>query len=245
MLFTVVVDDGDEVEFECEDTFVSRWVCQTILEGTTYPALPFVDDVQVVFDVGANCGAASVHFARHHPEAAVHAFEPASRPLELLRRNAARYPNIEVHPFGLHTTDQRAPLWFGSGDSIVGSVVRVDEAGGSEEVELRAAGPWAAAHGIDRIDVLKLDVEGAEVEVLESLAPLLPTVKVLFVEYDSRQARQRVAELVEPSHELYVGILFLDQGEATYLRRDLADHPGAREHLLERWRALTTAGPGA
>jgi FkbM family methyltransferase len=245
MLFTVADAHGDEVEFECEDTFVSRWVCQTILEGTTYPVLPFVDDVQVVFDVGANCGATSVHFARHRPGAVVHAFEPASRPLELLRRNAGRYPNIEVHPFGLHTTDRTMPLYFGSGDSIVGSVVRVDEAGGSEEVELRAAGPWAQEHGIDRIDVLKLDVEGAEVEVLESLAPLLPTVQVLFVEYDSRQARRRVAELVEATHELYVGILFLDQGEAAYMRRDLADHPGAKEHLLERWRSSVATGAGA
>lgn len=243
MLFTVPVDDGDEVEFECEDTFVSRWVCQAILEGTTYPALPFLADVRVVLDVGANCGAASVHFARHHPEATVHAFEPASGPLEVLRRNAARHRNIQVHPFGLHATDQRVPLWFGSGDSIVGSVVRVDEAGGSEEVELRAAGPWAAAEGIDRIDVLKLDVEGAEVEVVESLAPLLPGVQVIFVEYDSRQARHRLAELVEPTHELYAGVLFLDQGEATYLRRDLADQPAALEHLVERWHSgMSRAG---
>ena len=51
MMLEVPVEDGAVVEFECADTWVSRWVCQTILEDKTYPHLPFIDDVQVVFDV--------------------------------------------------------------------------------------------------------------------------------------------------------------------------------------------------
>ncbi|MET0902827.1 MAG: hypothetical protein ABWZ52_06285, partial [Acidimicrobiales bacterium] len=72
MRFTVDGDDGAPIDFECGDTLVSRWVCEEILAGKTYPYLPFVPDVRVVFDVGANCGAATVHFARHYPDAAIH-----------------------------------------------------------------------------------------------------------------------------------------------------------------------------
>jgi hypothetical protein len=77
-----------------------------------------------------------------------------------------------------------------------------------------------------------VDVEGCEVQVLEGLASLLPTVKVLYVEYDSRVARRAIDSLLAPTHELYLAMLMaLDQGECMYVRKDLADHPQAVERL--------------
>ena len=234
MRFTAEGDDGSPIEFECADTITSRWVSNTILAGKTYPVMPFVDDVQVVFDVGANCGATSVYFARHYPEAQVHSFEPGSEPRAFLERNAAAYPNVAVHPIGLYSSDRIVPLYKGDGDTVLGSVVKrsvnLDE---SEPVKLRAGGSWAAEHGIERIDVLKVDVELCEVDVIESLAALLPTVKVLYVEYGSRQIRREVARLLDPTHELYAGVMFLDQGECVYLNRELVDLDAATLHLRQ------------
>src|SRR5665213_2432569 len=185
MRFTVAGDDGEPVEFECADTLTSRCVCGEILEGKTYPYLPFVEDARVVFDVGANCGATTVYLARHYPGAQIHSFEPGREARAYLERNVEAHPNVRVHPIGLHSADQVVPLYKGNGDTILGSVFRRDiNLDESEPVELRAAGPWVAAQGIERIDVLKIDVEGCEVDVLESLAGLLPTVKVLYIEYD-------------------------------------------------------------
>ena len=98
-------------------------------------------------------------------------------------------------------------------------------------------GAWAADQGIDRVDILKVDVEGCEVEVLEGLADLLPTVKVLFVEYDSRHARRALGRLLDATHELYIGNMFLDQGECTYLRADVAELEAATEHLRRAFAA--------
>jgi FkbM family methyltransferase len=231
---TVPVADGDPIEFECADTASSRWVSREILHGRTYPYLPFVADVKVVFDVGANCGATSVHLARHYPEAEIHAFEPGSEARGYLERNVAQFRNVRIHPVGLYSVDDSVPLYVGDGDIGMASIhardVNLDQ---SELVRLRAAGGWATEHGIDRIDVLKVDVEGAEVEVLTSLAHLLPTVKILYVEYDSRHARRAIAQLVDSTHELYIGSEFLDQGEVVYLRKDLADDPAATQRLRE------------
>ena len=241
---TEVSDDGGEIEFECPDSFASRWTCAPILQGRTYPVLPFVDDVRVVFDVGANCGAASVHFARHHPEAEVHAFEPGREARSYLERNVASYPNVRVHPIGLHSSDHLARLYRAVDDdlgqaSVLRRAVNVDE---SEPVELRAAGPWAAERGIERIDVLKVDVEGCELEVLESLAGLLPTVKVLYVEYDSRHTRKALGRLLDATHDLYTGTMLLDQGECTYLRADLAQLEAAGDHLRSYFAAAIRRG---
>jgi FkbM family methyltransferase len=245
MKFTIDGDDGTPIDFECADTITSRWVCNAILAGKTYPYLPFVDDVQVVFDVGANCGATTVYFARHYPDAEVHSFEPGSEPLAFLERNAADYANAHVHPIGLHSVDQVVPLYKGRGDTVLGSVVRrsvnLDE---SEPVELRAAGSWTAEHGIERIDVLKVDVELCEVDVLESLAHLLPTVKVLYVEYGSRQIRRDIERLLDETHELYEGVMYLDQGECIYIRKDLADLDAATQYLKQLVRARWTE-PGS
>jgi FkbM family methyltransferase len=221
--FTVTSDDGEPVEFECADTFVSRWVCGAILEGDTYPVLPIVDGVEIVCDVGANCGAASVYFARHYPDAVVHAFEPASEPLAYLLRNAASYTNIRVHTFGLHSHDHAAELFKGDGDSILGSIVRRDvNLDESEPVTLRDAGAWATQHQIAHIDILKVDVELCELDVLDGFANLLPSVKVLYIEYGSRSMRREIQRRLALSHVLYAGDLFLDQGECIYVRRDIS-----------------------
>lgn len=233
MIFTVTDEAGEPVTFECPDTFASRWTCGAILQGRTYPLLPFVDDVQVVLDVGANCGAMTVHVARRHPEAQVHAFEPGSEARRYLERNTADLPNVVIHPFGLGAEDAEATLHLDAEDIGKASVVRPPAGDGrSEQVEIRSAARWVAEAGLDRIDVLKVDVEGLEIEVLSGLADLLPTVKVLYVEYDSRSARRSIDAMLAPTHELYFAMLMaLDQGECLYLRRDLADHPQAIAHL--------------
>jgi FkbM family methyltransferase len=229
-----IAAEGGTIEFECEDTVVSARVCEDILRDRTYPSMPFIGPVEVVVDAGANCGAFSVHAARLHPGAVVHAVEPGSEQLAILRRNAARYSNIRVHPIGLHAEDGDAELYRGIGDLGISSVTpseRTSDVG--EPIRLRAAGAWAAEEGIERIDVLKLDVEGCEIPVLESLGPLLPQVKVAYVEYGSRQARRDLARLLDPSHELLAGSMLLDQGECVYLRSDLAEGEAASARLVE------------
>lgn len=244
MRFTATDDDGAEVDFECADTLVSRWVCRDILAGVTYPWIPFLRDVRVIVDAGANCGAASVYFARHCPDARLHAFEPGSLQRMILDRNVADYPNVSVHPFGLDSTDRTAELHRGL-DLGTSSVFRGDHhVADSETIALRDAGAWARDAGIDRIDVLKLDVEGCEVEVLRSLESLLPTLQVLYVEYDSRQARREIEQLMLPTHELYSGRVLLDQGEVIYLRSDLAERPEAQELIVERFNRAAFATSG-
>lgn len=233
-------DDGTPIEFECANTIVSRWISRDILAGKTYPYLPFVHDVRVVFDVGANCGATSVHFARHYPDAQIHSFEPGSEARAFLERNAAERANMQVHPIGLSSVDEVVPLYKGDGDIGMGSVFRrTVNLADSEPVQLRVGGGFAAERGISRIDVLKVDVEGCEIGVLEGLADLLPTVKVLYVEYDSRQSRREIDAMLDATHELFTGMLFLDQGECVYLRNDLAALDAAgefvRELVRERW----------
>jgi FkbM family methyltransferase len=231
MKFTSTFDDGAPVEFECEDNIVSRWVCDSILRGETYPNLPFLDDVRVVVDVGANCGATTVYLAHHHPDAVIHCFEPARLPRTHLEHNVGDMAQVHVHAFGLHNRDDHVDLHVGIGSGMSSVVHRPDTESQIERIQVRSAERWSREQGIDAIDILKVDVEGLEPQVLGSLSHLLPTVKACYLEYDSRQDRREIAALFAPTHELYVGMMFLDQGECIYLRKDIADQPEATAHL--------------
>ena len=95
-----------------------------------------------------------------------------------------------------------------------------------------AIGLWASQGG-------QLVISGGvnAQKVASGLADLLPTVKVLFVEYDSRHARRALGRLLDATHELYIGNMFLDQGECTYLRADVAELDAATEHLRRAFAA--------
>lgn len=224
--------DGTVLSLLCPNTLASQWTCQSILAGRTYPDVPFVGEVRTIVDIGANVGSATVFLAHHHPEARIHAVEPGAEARSFLEQNVAGLPNVTVHPIALADADATTQLFHVAGDIGQASLLDSSDAIGSEEVAVRAAAAWAAEQGIERIDVLKLDVEGYEVAVLESLGSLVSGAKVIHVEYDDRTARRRIEELLATSHELYIGRVFLDQGECTYVRADLvADAEVARAHL--------------
>lgn len=139
----------------------------------------------VIVDAGANVGLASIYFASRFPGARILAIEPEAGNVELLRRNIEPYPNV---------TAVRAALWHEcTGLSVVdpglgewGFRTRPPGAAGVESFVEPVPGitldALMSAHGIDRIDILKMDIEGAELEVLGDASPWLGRVDALIVE---------------------------------------------------------------
>lgn len=116
---------------------------------------------EYVLDLGANFGAASVYFALKWPEARIVAVEPNPAIFARLKRNTAAYQNITCLPYAAGGTDGTAS--FSISDSHVGSsFVERGEGAQSIEVQVRSLSTIMAEVGIERVDVLKFDVEGAE-----------------------------------------------------------------------------------
>lgn len=129
--------------------------------------LPAGADPAVVFDCGAHIGASTVFFALTYPRAEVHAFEPHPESFRLLCENARGLRNVTLHPVAVSDEDGEAELvladepWASSLDRSGPKRVRVPVARlDTLQREL----------GVFRIDVLKLDVEGAERRVMEAYA---------------------------------------------------------------------------
>jgi hypothetical protein len=96
--YQLEADDGSAVVLQGAPGEDVRARLGDVVGGRTYPHLPFVEDVRVIVDVDAGCGAAVVHFARHHPDAQIHAFEADPEEHARLVRNVGNFGNVRVHP---------------------------------------------------------------------------------------------------------------------------------------------------
>jgi FkbM family methyltransferase len=211
------------IPFQLFKTDVCFQVSNDIFAGLTYPNVPFVTRVKTVLDIGANVGAASVYLSMSYPDARVYALEPGNDALSLLRKNVAPLRNVTVFPFGLYSRDTTISLFRGKNDSVESSVhasTRTEDEG--EQVNLVDAARFLFENGIEKVDVLKIDTEGCEVPILQSLSKWLPDVKVLYLEYHSERDRRMIDGMLAKTHILWRGqIKFAYRGEFCYLRRDL------------------------
>ncbi|HEX2050170.1 MAG TPA: FkbM family methyltransferase [Actinomycetota bacterium] len=158
--------------------------CEIHRYGVIEPGLSalFVDVVRpgtVVFDAGAHLGYYSLLAASLG--ARVHAFEPSRQTLPLLRDNAAG--RVRVVPAGLWSAETTLSLTdFGSGHSALDTFVSSrDESAaprGAYDARVTTVDAYVAAAG-DVPDVVKVDAEGAELEVLRGAASTMTTARPL------------------------------------------------------------------
>lgn len=125
---------------------------------------------EFAFDVGANVGQTAVQIRRYFPSASIYCFEPVSAPFEIL---AARFRDAR----NVHCIRKALGRQEGHGrielhrdpelNTLVRNQPRVDDLTGFvEEVEIVTLDAFCQAHRIAHLDILKLDVQGWEMEVL-------------------------------------------------------------------------------
>jgi FkbM family methyltransferase len=151
-----------------------------------------------ILDGGANIGLASLYFARRFPRAHITAFEPDPVLAETCRRNLAANDaaSVEVIDAALWREDGPVPFRLEGTDS--GSISAVSA--GTDGVETPVTGVRLRRWLEDPVDLLKLDIEGAELDVLEDSHEALASVRCLVLdlhEFDPAHRRTgRVFELL-------------------------------------------------
>jgi FkbM family methyltransferase len=159
-----------------------------ILKETIYDDVYGLDGLEgaepeLIIDLGAGIGSFSILAASKFPSATVLAFEPNPPTFALLQANVSRneVPNVKLYPLAVGTRESyrlrcgtqsaTASAWADSGskrDKLV-------------EVRGSPLDPFVPAGDVD---LLKIDVEGGEIDVLESLSTSLSSrVKRFAIEY--------------------------------------------------------------
>lgn len=120
----------------------------------------------VVVDAGAFPGDYALFAARQVGEDGfVYAFEPEEKNRRILERNIRKsgFRNIEVIPKGLW--NEQTTLCLNA--QGVASTVKAE---GAETIEVINLDQFVRERGLQKLDVLKMDIEGAELEALEGAA---------------------------------------------------------------------------
>jgi FkbM family methyltransferase len=143
---------------------------------------PFpLDNPLLIIDGGANVGMASLYFSTKYPNATIYAIEPEIENFKLLQRNCAENPNIRVRRMALWPT--RSRLALSNYDRKENWTFAVSE--GEGDVETITIDEILQESGKERIDILKLDVEGSERELFRN-ARWLDRVKQIIIELHDR-----------------------------------------------------------
>jgi FkbM family methyltransferase len=127
--------------------------------------IPGLDDVDVIVDVGSHIGTAILYFRERYPDAHIHGFEPDPRSFATLRANVGLLPRVTIDPRAV-AGETGSATFHSSENSLASSLVA--EGGPRRSVAVRTVSldDLMDELGLDRIDLLKLDVEGAEYDVL-------------------------------------------------------------------------------
>ncbi|MBK8992647.1 MAG: FkbM family methyltransferase [Gammaproteobacteria bacterium] len=141
--------------------------------------------VRYAIDAGANIGLTSVFLANRYPDARIDALEIYASNLMLLRANVAFYPKVRVHAKGLLGRSAKLKILNPDAEPWAFRVAEIapNESGGIGAVSVTEL---AEAAGCKHIDLLKIDIEGAEVEVLSSSDPWIGRVSTMFIELHDR-----------------------------------------------------------
>lgn len=117
---------------------------------------------------------------------AIHAFDPTPASLDFLRAQSLP-AGFTSHPVGLASQDGEATFYAPSNpDHVSHSMVSPGASGRSIHVTVRRLGTIMRELGHRRIDVLKLDIEGAEYDVLDDVLASGLSVQQILVEFHHR-----------------------------------------------------------
>ena len=162
-----------------------------ILVTEVYEHVGDLGSPKFIIDGGANIGLASAYFLNRYPAARVVAVEPDAETIELCRRNLASFA-------GRVTTVQGA-IWSRSGNLVLepsdlewATTVRSPRDGETASIKGSTIPDLIALGGGQRVDLLKLDVEGSEREIFGPDAQeWLPSVDNIVIELHGPDCRER------------------------------------------------------
>jgi FkbM family methyltransferase len=147
-----------------------------------------------IFDVGANIGNYTnlLHDLTVCTGGGIsfHLFEPAQSCYNSLVERFHHHDNFTLNHFGLSNNEEKATIFYDAEKSGLASLYKRDlahysvEMNMSEEIYLKRACDYIEEHAVEHIDLLKIDVEGHELKVLEGFRSYLNADFIDYIQFE-------------------------------------------------------------
>jgi FkbM family methyltransferase len=141
----------------------------------------------VIFDVGANVGQSAEVFLRAYPTAKLYCFEPVSASFHALREALTeKAAQVELHQLAMGAQRGQARIaTHGTGTCATMLAPSTEEYQQSEEIQVDTVDAFCSDAAITRIDYLKIDTEGNDLNVLRGAERLLGRGDAAVVEVEA------------------------------------------------------------
>lgn len=156
--------------------------CRSVVDGTAYNVPYDPPTPPVILDLGANAGAFLRFAVKRWSKCRLHAFEPHPGNFELLKRTREEMlpdENITLHQVAVSDKSGHASLYFSGlncGEWTLMGISPGTKVSGQVEVET------ISALELPKADILKIDVEGAEVLILGTLKERIAEFSAVMLE---------------------------------------------------------------
>jgi len=140
----------------------------------------------VIIDCGANIGMSVLYFKRCYPQATIIAFEPNPTTYNLLNKNVASFQlkNVTLHNLALANAQGTIPFHFNEDKGTLTGSIQSNR-GGERVIDVKCEKLSSFINEFPHVDLIKMDVEGAELKIVEDImqSGAISKVKELIVEY--------------------------------------------------------------
>lgn len=170
-----------------------------------------------IFDLGANIGDYALGAVNNFPkQCKVFCFEPVPSTFTTLKQNIADDPRIECLNFGLGSCKSTVKVYTNPVNSCISSLYKRQVAHHEfemqtvQEVQICTLDDFCTDRGIRRIHLLKIDVEGHEMHVLQGAAGMIARNAIDYIQFefggcniDARTYFQDFYYLLSEQYEIY------------------------------------------
>jgi FkbM family methyltransferase len=153
------------------------------------------NEVPFILDCGANIGMSVIYFKKLYPKATIIAFEPDDYIFGFLKKNMTTYGYTDVELVDKAVWIKDDILSFNSDGALGGRFAEIGESNIQKKVPTIRLRDYLIKN---KIDFLKLDVEGAEYEIIKDCSDLIKDIDYIFIEYHSKPEKpQTLHEILE------------------------------------------------
>ena len=157
-----------------------------------------------IIDCGANIGLSVLYFKNLYPNATLLAFEPDADNYSLLLKNieANRLSNVECRQSAVWIHNEFISF---TSDGTQGSSITTQPSINTVKIKAERLADIISTR---KVDFLKIDIEGAELDVLKDCEPFFANVENLFVEYHGKtndtEKLNQLIQTVKSHYRVYI-----------------------------------------
>lgn len=138
----------------------------------------------VIIDIGANIGDSLIYFKWLYPKSKIYAFEPLPIAYNMMLKNVElnNFKNVNMFNVGLGNKNERIKFYSDKkGTSRLSSINKLEKE--SDEIQIKKLSSYKEITRLKKIDLIKIDVEGSEMSILEDIKSILINTKKVIIEY--------------------------------------------------------------